>query len=128
MNGFQYMYRTDIRRAKYETPLVYFDLCNDYYQLANAIHREDREPFVGIDLVRGKDTDPALHDRPCSYWQIVEQIVRENTKINQLVADEFSFDAHKKELSEDMSSKIITIQSFQEIKYHRVLTDRALVF
>ena len=109
MNGFQYIYRTDIRRAKYEVPLVYFDLCNDYYQLANAIYREDRELLVGVDLVRGKDVDPALHDRLCSYWWLVERLVRGQMTIDQLCADESLFDAYKKELLEDMGSQIITI-------------------
>lgn len=109
MNGFQYIYRTDIRRAKYEVPLVYFDLCNDYYQLANAIYREDRELQVGVDLVRGKDVDPALHDRLCSYWWLVERLVRGQMTIDHLCANESLFDAYKKELLEDMGSQIITI-------------------
>ncbi|MCK9606212.1 MAG: hypothetical protein M0R33_07140 [Methylomonas sp.] len=109
MNGFQYIYRTDIRRAKYEVPLVYFDLCNDYYQLANAIYLEDRELVVGVDLVRGKDVDPALHDRLCSYWWLVERLVRGQMTIDQLRADELLFDAYKKDLLEDMGSQIITI-------------------
>lgn len=109
MNGFQYIYRTDIRRAKYEVPLLYFDLCNDYYQLANAIYREDRELVVGVDLVRGKDVDPALHDRLCSYWLLVERLVRGQMTIDQLCADESLFDAYKKELLENGGSQIITI-------------------
>ncbi|MGJ0490065.1 hypothetical protein [Methylobacter sp.] len=109
MNGFQYIYRTDIRRAKYEVPLVYFDLCNDYYQLANAIYREDRELVVGVDLVRGKDVDPALHDRLCSYWWLVERLVRGHMTTDQLLADELLSDAYKKDLLEDMGSQIITI-------------------
>lgn len=109
MNGFQYIYRTDIRRAKYEVPLVYFDLCNDYYELANAIYREGRELRVGTDLIRGKDVDPALHDRLCSYWSLIDQIIRGNMKIDNLLIDESLLDAYTKELLENTGSKIITI-------------------
>lgn len=109
MSGFQYIYRTDIRRAKYEVPLVYFDLCNDYYQLANAIYKEDRELVVGVDLVRGKDVDPALHDRLCSYWWLVDRLVRGYMTVDELVNDELLSDAYKKDLLEEMGSKIISI-------------------
>jgi len=108
MNGFRYIYRTDIRRAKYEVPLVYFDLCNDYYQLANAIYSEDREFMPGIDLVRGKDVDPAIHDRLCSYWWLAERLVRGQMTIDQLVNDDSLLDAYKKEVFESSGSKIIT--------------------
>lgn len=109
MNGFQYIYRSDIRRAKYEVPLVYFDLCNDYYQLANAIYREDRDVVLGTDLVRGKDIDPAIHDQLCSYWWLVERLVRGYMTIDQLVKDDLLLDAHKKELFESSGSTIITL-------------------
>lgn len=109
MNGFQYIYRTDIRRAKYEVPLVYFDLCNDYYELANAIYREERSLEVGVDFVRGKDVDPALHDRLCSYWWLVEQLVRGRMTIDQLMKDDLLSDAYKKNVLEDTGSQIITI-------------------
>lgn len=109
MDGFKYIYRTDIRRAKYEVPLVYFDLCNDYYQLANAIYKEDRDLVLGIDLVRGKDVDPAIHDRLCSYWWLADRLVRGHMTIDQLVNDELLYDAHKKELLEDIGSQIVTV-------------------
>ena len=109
MNGFQYIYRSDIRRAKYEVPLVYFDLCNDYYQLANAIYREDRNFVLGTDLVRGKDIDPAIHDQLCSYWWLVEQLVLGRMSIDQLAKDDLLFDAHKKEIFESSGSTIITL-------------------
>jgi hypothetical protein len=109
MNGFQYIYSSDIRRAKYEVPLVYFDLCNDYYQLANTIYREDRNFLIGTDLIRGKDIDPAIHDQLCSYWWLVEQLVLGRMSIDQLAKDDLLFDAHKKEIFASSGSTIITL-------------------
>lgn len=109
MNGFHYIYRSDIRRARYEVPLVYFDLCNDYYELANAIYREERNLEIGLDFVRGKDVDPALHDRLCSYWWLVDQLVRGRITIDQLVNDELLSDAYKKDVLEGSGSRIITL-------------------
>lgn len=109
MNGYQYIYQTDIRRNKYEVPVVYFDLCNDYYTLANAMYREGRELMVGVDLVRGKDVDPALHDSLCSYWSLVNRLVRGHMTVEELVKDEPLSDAYNKDLLEAMGSLIITI-------------------
>lgn len=76
MDGFRYIYRSDVARAKYEVPLVYFDLCNDYYRLTDAIYKEEQDVVIGRDLVRGKDIDPSCHDELYSYWWLVEQIGR----------------------------------------------------
>lgn len=109
MDGFRYIYSTDIRRAKYEVPLVYFDLCNDYFKLTNAIYREDRQFEPGVDLVRGKDIDPAIHDRLCSYWWLTEKLVRGQMTIDELVSDELLLDANQNESMENSGSKIITL-------------------
>jgi len=37
LDGFKYIYRSDVAKGKYEVPLVYFDLRNDYYKLTNTI-------------------------------------------------------------------------------------------
>lgn len=109
MNGFQYIYRSDIARAKYEVPMVYFDLCNDYYELTNAIYREERDVWIGVDIVRGKDVDPALHDMLCSYWWLAERLIRGKMTIDDLIRDEALFDVYKKDLFESAGSMIITI-------------------
>ncbi|MDU5818259.1 MAG: hypothetical protein E6Z52_16110, partial [Staphylococcus sp.] len=54
-DGFNYVYRKDIARSKYEVPLVYFDLGNDFQDLANAIYRDDRNVDIGYDFIRGAD-------------------------------------------------------------------------
>lgn len=109
MDGFQYVYRRDITRAKYEVPMVYFDLCNDYYKLTNAIYQAKQEVWIGVDIVRGKDVDPALHDILCSYWWLAEQLVRGKMTLQDLVRDDVLFDVYKKDLLESGGSMIVTI-------------------
>ncbi|WP_455233223.1 hypothetical protein [Geopseudomonas aromaticivorans] len=109
MDGFQYIYRSDVARAKYEVPLVYFDLCNDYYKLTNAIYQEQRDLQIGTDIVRGKDIDPAIHDALCSYWWLAERIVRGQMSINDLVTPAPLLDACQKDLLESAGGRIITL-------------------
>lgn len=55
MDGFKYIFRSDVAREKYEVPLVYFDLSNDYYRLANEIYAEEHDVQIGVDIVRSRD-------------------------------------------------------------------------
>ncbi|MFX1761499.1 hypothetical protein PWP93_02660 [Paraburkholderia sp. A1RI-2L] len=109
MDGFSYIYKTDIARAKYEVPLVYFDLCNDYYRLTDAIYAEERDVAIGVDIVRGMDVDPALHDELCSHWWLADNLIRGRMALDDLVKNDLLFDAFKKDLLEHDSATVITI-------------------
>lgn len=109
MDGFRYIYQSDIVRARYEVPLVYFDLCNDYYKLTDAIYAEKPDVAIGIDIVRGKDIDPALHDELCSHWRLAENLIRGRMDINDLMRNDLLCDAYKKDLLEGDNATVVTI-------------------
>ncbi|XRD90832.1 hypothetical protein ISN72_07395 [Dyella nitratireducens] len=108
-DGYRYVYRQDIARAKYEVPLVYFDLRNDYNDLTNAIYAEDREVVIGVDIVRGADVDPALHDELLSYYHLAEALVRGQITPDDLVSTPLLADAAKKDVLESRNVTVASI-------------------
>ncbi|MDC4560040.1 hypothetical protein QDR54_17675 [Acinetobacter baumannii] len=75
-DGFNYVYRKDIARSKYEVPLVYFDLGNDFQDLANAIYRDDRNVDIGYDFIRGADINFDIHEQLYSYYFLLRSILK----------------------------------------------------
>lgn len=100
-DGLAYIYKTDVRRGKYEIPLVYFDLENDYYKLTDAIYKEERDNVrIGIDIIRGRDISAECHDWLKSYYWAVHALVTGRLSVDQLVKDALLFDAFKKDIQE----------------------------
>lgn len=75
-DGFNYIYAKDIARAKYEVPLVYFDLGNDFQNLANAIYREDKNIDIGYDFIRGADINIDIHEQLYSYYFLLKNVLQ----------------------------------------------------
>ncbi|MDD5215036.1 MAG: hypothetical protein PHQ03_05805 [Methylococcales bacterium] len=109
MDGFKYIYRNDIARGKYEVPLVYFDLRDDYYRLTNAIYAEDRSVIIGTDIIRGRDVDRECHDILLSYYSLVYELISGRLNINDLIRNELLFDSFTKEIQEQQDKKIIVV-------------------
>lgn len=96
-DGFRYIYRSDIRRGRYEIPLVYFDLANDYYKLTNAIYQEERDNVrIGVDILRGRDVSPEIHEWLQSYYDVVYNLVTGRLTLDALIRDELLLDAFKR--------------------------------
>ena len=109
LDGFKYIYRSDVAKGKYEVPLVYFDLSNDYYKLTNAIYREEPDVKIGVDILRGKDLDPECHDLLVSYYYLILDLVNGKMTMDQMIKDELLFDSFKKEVQEQQGKKVIVI-------------------
>lgn len=80
-NGLRYLY-SDIINTRYEVPLVYFDLRNDYRVLfiraqrwfigqGNTIAQNKLADF----FIRGRDIDPEAHDEIMYYTQIISALI-----------------------------------------------------
>jgi len=109
LDGFKYIYRSDVAKGKYEVPLVYFDLCNDYYKLTNAIYKEEPDVKIGVDILRGKDLDPECHDLLVSYYYLILDLVNGKITMDELIKDDLLFDSFKKEVQEQQGKKIIVV-------------------
>ena len=108
-DGFKYIYRSDIARGKYEVPLIYFDLSNDYIKLTNAIYKEDLNIEIGYDIVRGYDISSEIHDLLISYYWLIYDLIDNKLNINQLVNNKLLMDVLLKERQEENGKKIIVI-------------------
>lgn len=109
LDGFKYIYRTDVAKGKYEVPLVYFDLSNDYYKLTNAIYNEEPDVKIGVDILRGKDLDPECHDLLVSYYYLILDLVTGKMTMDQIIKNELLFDSFKKEVQEQQGKKVIVV-------------------
>ncbi|MDE4728641.1 hypothetical protein [Klebsiella pneumoniae] len=108
-DGFRYIFKSDIARGKYEVPLVYFDLSNDYYKLTNAIYDQEFNVGIGTDIVRGRDISISIHELLLSYYSVIHDLVMGKMTIDQIIKDELLFDVFKKEVQEQKGMKIISI-------------------
>lgn len=84
-DGFNYIYAKDIARAKYEVPLVYFDLGNDFQNLANAIYREDKDIDIGYDFIRGAAINVDIHEQLYSYYFLLKYILKGQFPVQNLL-------------------------------------------
>lgn len=109
MDGFKYIFKSDVARGKYEVPLVYFDLSNDYYKLTNTIYSEDYDVEIGVDIIRGRDISIAIHELLLSYYSVIYDLVTGKMTIDQIIRNELLFDVFKKEVQEQRGKKIISI-------------------
>lgn len=109
LDGFKYIYRSDVAKGKYEVPLVYFDLSNDYYKLTNAIYNEEPDVKIGVDILRGKDIDPECHDILVSYYYLILDLVNGKITMDKIIKDDLLFDSFKKEVQEQQGKKVITV-------------------
>ncbi len=108
-NGFKYIYRSDIARGKYEVPLVYFDLSNDYNKLTNAIYKEELDIEIGYDIVRGRDISSEIHDLLISYYHLIYSLLNGKITLNNLLQNNLFRDVYKKEIQEQEGKKILVI-------------------
>lgn len=108
-DGFKYIFKSDVARGKYEVPLVYFDLSNDYYKLTNAIYDQEVNVGIGTDIVRGRDISISIHELLLSYYSVIYDLVMGKMTIDQIIKDELLFDVFKKEVQEQKGMKIISI-------------------
>lgn len=108
-DGFKYLYKSDVATRRYEVPLIYFDLSNDFHKLANEIYSERLDVIIGIDFVRGHSVSPECHDLLVSYYWLVLELVTGKMTLDNLVQDELLFDAFKKEVQEQNLGKRIIV-------------------
>lgn len=108
-DGFRYLYKSDVATRRYEVPLVYFDLGNDFQKLANQIYAERLDVVIGTDFVRGHSISPECHDLLMSYYWLVLDLVTGKMLLDDLVRNELLFDAFKKDVQEQSLGKSIIV-------------------
>ncbi|KEI05963.1 hypothetical protein IG390_15205 [Clostridium phage CWou-2020b] len=108
-NGLQYLYRSEIETRKYEVPLVYFDLNNDFYTIANKIYADGLDVKIGVNFIRGKDIDIECHEMLLAFYPLVYELISGRMTIEKLIDNKLLFNTLKKEILEQNGNHIITI-------------------
>lgn len=105
-NGLQYVYKSGMDKAKrYEVPLIYFDLHDDYSKLTDTIYKERKDLQIGRDIIRGKDISPEIHDTLISYYFLIKAILEGSRSIESLISDPLLLNCFTRESLEQSESE-----------------------
>jgi hypothetical protein len=107
-NGMSYVY-PDVKYSRYEVPLVYFDLSNDFDAVANAVYADQRDVAIGSDLIRGQHVSRECHEILQSYYEVVLALAERRLRPDEIIRDELLFDAFKKDIQEQNLGKDIIV-------------------
>ena len=78
---------TDFQRGKYEVPVVYFGINNDFELLAdNLLHSMGERIIIGEDLVNAAAIDRGAYDQVCSYYYLIYALVTQRIRPGDLLA------------------------------------------
>ena len=78
---------TSFRRGKYEVPVVYFGINNDFDRLAQYLLQTMREHItIGEDLVNAAAIDLGAFDQVCSYYYLIYALVTQRIRPGDLLA------------------------------------------
>lgn len=77
----------DILKSKYENPIVYFDLNNDFYNLIEDLISNEFITLndVGRNIIQGRSLDSEAHYELLYYYELVNAIINNKLTINDLV-------------------------------------------
>ena len=74
----------DLIQNRYEVPLVYFDICNDFDNIANKLYKKGKGQIVGYDFVQAKAIDYDAYSEVAYYEDLVRAIVTGKLTIEDL--------------------------------------------
>lgn len=95
MDGIGYIYR-DLVNARYEVPIIYFPLNNDFERIADRLHRDNaqildpvtgeyREIRIGEDLIDIRAYDRDAFEEVRDYRPIIQDLMEGNIELHDLV-------------------------------------------
>ncbi len=73
-DGFSYVY-SDLLNRRYEVPLVYFDLNNDYDEIAQRIYKERHDVIIGEDFINAKAVNREEYEELIDYMELVRRLL-----------------------------------------------------
>ena len=73
-NGNTYVY-PEIINGRYEVPLVYFDLCRDFDEIAQRLYEERRDVIIGEDFINAKVVDFEEYEELVDYMELVRGLI-----------------------------------------------------
>lgn len=83
-----------ILKSKYENPIVYFDLNNDFYNLIEYLisNKLIEVSEVGKNIIQGKSLDPTAHQELLYYYDLVKAIVNNKLTIDDLILNSDAYE------------------------------------
>lgn len=85
-NGINYITPADIETARYEVPIVYFDLNLDFYKVVDNLRKSVRLD-VDYELIRGSDLSFDIHDKLVSYYYLIKDTFLGHFDIHRMLED-----------------------------------------
>lgn len=75
----------DLLQNRYEVPLIYFDIGNDFDKIAQKLFQENRGDIVGVDFLQARVIDYDAYLEVAYYEDLVKAIVTGKLPIENLV-------------------------------------------
>ena len=111
----------DLISAKYEVPVVYFDIGGDFDEIANILRKKHPRYFysscdlnIGVDFIQAKSIDPGSFDEVCHYLNLVEALINGKLSPEQLINHK-EVEASSVLQSALLSASLSELPSFSEI-------------
>lgn len=113
----------DLLTRRYEVPLVYFPLHNDFEQVADALARkvihnpyteEHRFIAVGEDFIDVRALSPDIFDEVCSYLPLVRALIDGELSARDIVFES----AHNTLLQNAVVSSLLQETNAEPLIYH----------
>ncbi len=82
-NGIRYVL-PDIIQDRYDVPIIYFDVENDYHKILNKIYK-DTKVNLEYDIIHPREIDPQGYDEFINYVDLVYAMVNNRLKPKDLV-------------------------------------------
>ncbi|HFV4849480.1 TPA: hypothetical protein ACH9O7_004056, partial [Escherichia coli] len=84
-NGLNYLSPMDFSSRRYEVPIVYFDLNNDFLEIQMKIVNSGIDSVYGMDYHRGRNISPEIHEKLCAYYNLIYSIIIGDMKLEALL-------------------------------------------
>ncbi|KUP22060.1 hypothetical protein [Paenibacillus sp. DMB5] len=107
----------DLKSERYEVPLVYFGLKNDFDEVANEVYKGNKNIEIGVDFVNSKAIDRDSYDELLEYKPLIKGLLKGRIK----PADLFSERVFELMLEDDIA-RVALIKTALETKNSKLVT------
>ncbi len=95
--------------AKYEIPVVYFDLKDNFMSLVMKTNYSNIDSTNGLDYHRGRNISLEIHEKLKDYYHLIFRIISGKTDINTLAHNKEVLEAFIKDQKEIAGKQIVTL-------------------
>lgn len=108
---------SDILSLRYEVPVVYFAVNDDYERLVEKFEKRKTgiaDAEVGVDFLDVREIDPEAYEEVMSYRPMIQKLINQSLSIEELIFETYS----QPSLQNALMSSALSNESNQILIYH----------